>query len=334
MSEVVSTGAIVVYFMLLTYMCIGTMIERYHISFGHEASFTILIGMTISFMSYVHDNEELINLLKFSDDTFFFVCLPPIVFASGFNMQRGNFFANFKNISIFGVFGTFVAFASFSLATIYVKEMGLMTQYDGKDGKWSSLELTSPECMLMCSLLCSSDVIAAISLISYEKQPKLFSIVFGEGIMNDAVSIILFNTVMKYTAKNSVITAITPFHIMVNFFSLGFNSFFIGVIFGLLSSYILKTFRAFSKSPVSESMMIFCMAYLSYVISETAKYSGIITLLTSGVVMAHYTWYNLSPQGKQSSFIVFQFLGYAIEAFVFSYLGLTFFSYGGFKWSP
>jgi NhaP-type Na+/H+ or K+/H+ antiporter len=49
--------------------------------------------------------------------------------------------------------------------------------------------------------------------------------------------------------------------------------------------------------------------------------------------MAHYSWYNLSPQGKQSSFIVFQFLGYAVEAFVFSYLGLTFFSYGKLTWS-
>ena len=48
----------------------------------------------------------------------------------------------------------------------------------------------------MCSLLCSSDVIAAVSLISYEQEPDLFSIVFGEGITNDAVSIILFNTVM------------------------------------------------------------------------------------------------------------------------------------------
>jgi NhaP-type Na+/H+ or K+/H+ antiporter len=187
----------------------------------------------------------------------------------------------------------------------------------------------------MCSLLCSSDVIAAISLISYDKQPKLFSIVFGEGIMNDAVSIILFNTVMKYTSsKNVVINWKTPVDIISNFFSLGFNSLFIGIIFGLLSSYILKTFRVFSKNPVSESMMIFCMGYLSYVTSEIAGYSGIITLLTSGVVMAHYTWYNLSPQGKQSSFIVFQFLGYAIEAFVFSYLGLTFFSYVEEVWSP
>lgn len=73
--------------------------------------------------------------------------------------------------------------------------------------------------------------------------------------------------------------------------------------------------------------MIFCFGYLSYVTSEVTEQSGIITLLTCGIVMAHYTWFNLSPQGKQSSYIVFQFLGYALEAFVFAYLGLTLFSY-------
>jgi sodium/hydrogen exchanger 8 len=31
---------------------------------------------------------------------------------------------------------------------------------------------------------------------------------------------------------------------------------------------------------------------------------------------------------------VFQFLGFAAEAFIFSYLGLTFFSYNKLKWSP
>jgi NhaP-type Na+/H+ or K+/H+ antiporter len=88
--------------------------------------------------------------------------------------------------------------------------------------------------------------------------------------LNDAVSIILFNTVMKYTQKTSVINFSTPFEIVKEFFTLGFGSVFIGLIFGLLSSYILKTFRAFSKNPVTESMMIFCFGYLSYVVSEVA----------------------------------------------------------------
>ena len=55
----------------------------------------------------------------------------------------------------------------------------------------------------MCSLLCSSDVIAAISLIKPAEQPKLFSVVFGEGVSNDAVSIILFNTVLKTFKKKT-----------------------------------------------------------------------------------------------------------------------------------
>lgn len=70
---------------------------------------------------------------------------------------------------MFGILGTFTCFTAFSLATIKAKDIGLMKQWDGKTGEWSSLELTSPECLLMCSLLCSSDVIAAISLISYDQ---------------------------------------------------------------------------------------------------------------------------------------------------------------------
>ena len=150
----------------------------------------------------------------------------------------------------------------------------------------------------MCSLLCSSDVIAAISLISYDEQPKLFSIVFGEGITNDAVSIILFNTVMKYVGdpdNTTEVTWKTPFAIIGEFMGLAFNSLLIGLVFALLSSYLLKSFREFSKNPISECMMIFCFGYLSYLLSEQAEASGIISLLTCGIVMAHYTWYNLSP---------------------------------------
>ena len=291
------------------------------------------VGMTVSFLFYLTQDREIVGLLRFSDNTFFFVCLPPIVFASGFNMQRGNFFSNIKNILLFGCITTFICFTIFSILTVEINEFKMMKQYSGKTGLWKDLEITTSECLLMCSLLCSSDVVAAISLISYDKQPKLFSIVFGEGIINDAVSIILFNTVQKYTKKTSIVTLTTPFSIAGNFVSLSLQSLFLGIIFALLSSYILKKFRAFSKNPVAECMIIFSFAYLSYLFSEVLKASGIISLLTCGVVMAHYSWYNLSPQGKQSSFIVFQFLGYATEAFVFSYLGLTFFSYGELDWS-
>jgi NhaP-type Na+/H+ or K+/H+ antiporter len=52
--------------------------------------------------------------------------------------------------------------------------------------------LTFTEILLVCSILCSSDIIAAVTIIKFEDQPKLFSIILGEGLNNDAVAIILY----------------------------------------------------------------------------------------------------------------------------------------------
>ena len=101
------------------------------------------------------------------------------------------------------------------------------------------------EIVLMSSLLCSSDVIAAGSLVSYDKEPRLFSIIFGEGITNDAVSIILFNTVLRYTSANEKITWSSPFSITGGFVLLGILSVLIGLAFGLASALFLKYFRSF-----------------------------------------------------------------------------------------
>jgi NhaP-type Na+/H+ or K+/H+ antiporter len=85
----------------------------------------------------------------------------------------------------------------------------------------------------MSSLLCSSDAVAAISLIKFEEQPKLFSMVFGEGITNDAVSIILFNTVYLYTSAGEKMDFGTPFKILGNFLYLGFFSLIVGIFMGI-----------------------------------------------------------------------------------------------------
>ena len=49
---------------------------------------------------------------------------------------------------------------------------------------------------MFAGIICSSDVVAPLTLINKDKFPKVFSIVFGEGIVNDAMSIILFQCVV------------------------------------------------------------------------------------------------------------------------------------------
>jgi NhaP-type Na+/H+ or K+/H+ antiporter len=96
---------------------------------------------------------------------------------------------------------------------------------------------------------------------------------------------------------------------------------------------MLKKFRMLTHNPAVESVFIFAFAYLSYATAERFHFSGLIALMTTGVMMSQYSWYNLSPQAKTGTTLAFSFIGLAFEAFVFAYLGLTFFSYHTYNWS-
>lgn len=85
--------------------------------FGHETGFAILVGFLISLIAWFTGIEELNDDLKFNGTIFFYICLPPIIFASGFNMRRKRFFENIGYIMIFGIFGTIITFIVFSAIT-------------------------------------------------------------------------------------------------------------------------------------------------------------------------------------------------------------------------
>mmetsp|Transcript_1659 Transcript_1659/g.1112 ORF Transcript_1659/g.1112 Transcript_1659/m.1112 type:complete len:117 (-) Transcript_1659:1297-1647(-) len=106
---------------------------------------------------------------KFDDNVLFYFCIPPIVFASGYNMRRKRFFRNITNIMIFGVFGTLATYIIFSGLTLWIHSYGFMTMTNGLTGETQQLVLSAGEILLMCSLLCSTDVIAAISMVSYDE---------------------------------------------------------------------------------------------------------------------------------------------------------------------
>lgn len=109
MSEAIfSAGAIIIFLMLIIYMIVASIIESSHSKFGHESGIVILIGMLLSFMARWFGHEEFNHMMTFDENFFFYFILPPIVFASGYNMKRKRFFENIKNILIFGLFSTII----------------------------------------------------------------------------------------------------------------------------------------------------------------------------------------------------------------------------------
>jgi NhaP-type Na+/H+ or K+/H+ antiporter len=170
---------------------------------GHQTVFTILLGLVWSVLWFISKgyHPDRVKVFQFSHSAFFDFMLPPIIYNSGFNMKRKNFFTNLGNITIFGLGTTFVCFVEYSLFSwLALKSMNLtMTDYFPEEGPavTHKVEMTIMNTLLFTSLLCSSDVVAAVSIVDFESQPKLYSCIFGEGVANDIVSIIMFNAILS-----------------------------------------------------------------------------------------------------------------------------------------
>nr|GEY55366.1 putative ribonuclease H-like domain-containing protein [Tanacetum cinerariifolium] len=75
--------------------------------------------------------------------------------------------------------------------------------------------LSISEYLSIGTILSSTDTVCTLQVLCQEETPLLYSLVFGEGVVNDATSVVLFNAVQKINADT--INGLTALHIFLNF---------------------------------------------------------------------------------------------------------------------
>jgi len=123
-------------------------------------------------------------------------------------------------------------------------------------------------------------------------------------------------------------------HFLSGMFFAGIGSFFViflgsvavGVIVALLSALLFK-FTELSKYPTLETVLLVLYAYASYLLAEGLGLSNIVAILFCGIVMAHYSFNNLSVASQELSSSLFEVVALITETLVFAYLGLALFSF-------
>ena len=135
-------------------------------------------------------------------------------------------------------------------------------------------------------MLCSSDIIAAVSLVKYKDYPKIFSILLGEGLWNDAVAVVLAQSAEELVASHQNYTLETVGLMMLNFLKLTVVSGLIGFFFGALSGLMTKYFRFITRNSVHETFLLVTTAWMSYFMADLLKMSGIISIIVTAVMQA------------------------------------------------
>ncbi|KAF1971858.1 sodium/hydrogen exchanger [Bimuria novae-zelandiae CBS 107.79] len=315
-----SWGLSILIVLLIIALFTSYILQTRKIQAVHETVLSIFAGMFVGLILRVTAVASIRETVSFDYQMFFNLLLPPIILSSGYELHQGNFFRHIGTILTFAFAGTFISAVVLGVILFLWTRIPL-------DG----FKINFVEAMSVGATLSATDPVTILAIFNtYKVEPKLYTLIFGESILNDAIAIVLFETAQKYKDGAEKLGILSLFEAIGIFFGVFFGSLFIGVMVGIAASLTLK-FTYIRRFPKTESCLIILIAYLTYFFSNAIHMSGIVSLLFCGICMKHYAYHNMSRRTQLTTKFVFQITAQLSENFIFIYLGISLFSYDDYK---
>ena len=180
-----ATEILCMLFLLMIAISCGHFLKKSGHKYLQEAGLTTMIGMMTGYiLKKMSISATIDQITKHFVGMFMIMLLPPIIFESGYNMQKKPFMRNIGSVLMFSFLGTFIAIF-FSSGMFYIT--GLLG--------WS-YPFTTKDSFAFGSLISATDPVAVLAIFKeMDADENLYSIVFGESIFNDAIGIVMYDTV-------------------------------------------------------------------------------------------------------------------------------------------
>ncbi|KXG50169.1 Na+/H+ exchanger [Penicillium griseofulvum] len=323
--EITSSWALFIMIMLLMFALFTSYIlQQRKIQAVHETVLSIFAGMFVGLLIRFTDST-LQDSVAFDYQFFFNLLLPPIILASGYELHQANFFRHIGTILTFAFAGTFIS------AIVLGLVLYLWTRIP-----MNGLDISFVEAISVGATLSATDPVTILAIFNlYKVEPKLYTIIFGESILNDAIAIVLFETAQRYheTGTTGSLTFLNLFEAVGLFLLVFFGSMVVGMLVGIATALGLK-YTLVRRLPKIESCLIILIAYASYFFSNGVHLSGIVSLLFCGITLKHYAYYNMSRRTQLTTKYLFQVMAQLSENFIFIYLGLDLFVEPNLQFNP
>jgi len=273
--------------------------------------------------------SEIDQKATFDPEIFFNIILPPIIFHAGYSMRRKYFFRNIGSIFTFAFIGT--TLSAFSVGGIMYGVTRVIPHLNN---------ITLMDTLHFGTLISATDPVTVIAIFNdLHVDQNLYALVFGESVINDAVAIVLSETLKDYeeTAAtcelDNCFTAAVFFRAILDFCLIFGASFLVGSLMGCVTALLTK-FTHIREHPLLESTLFILMSYSTFLLAEVFELTGIVSVLFCGITQAHYTYNNLSKDSKETTKRFFELLNFMAENFIFSYIGVSMFTFPKHKFDP
>jgi len=273
-----------------------------------ESCLLIVVGIAIGLLLF-HTNS--VGVLPLTPTTFFFYMLPPIILDAGYFMPNRAFFDHLGTILLFAVIGTI-----WNTVTIGLSLWGV-----GLTGLYG-IELPLLDTFLFSALISAVDPVAVLAVFEeIHVNEILYIIVFGESLLNDAVTVVLYNMFDAYVEMGQDNIQYTDILSgFASFLVVALGGTLIGVIWGFLTGFVT---RFTNHVLIIEPIFIFVMSYLAYLNAEIFHMSGILAITFCGITMKNYVEGNISPKSHTTVKYAMKMLSSSSETIIFMFLGVN-----------
>ncbi|XP_039365591.1 sodium/hydrogen exchanger 2 [Mauremys reevesii] len=272
-----------------------------------ESCLLILVGLLLGGIIFGAE-EKSPPVMK--SDVFFLYLLPPIVLDAGYFMPTRLFFENFGTIFWYAVVGTLWNSIGIGLSLFAICQIEIFGLTD----------ITLLQSLLFGSLISAVDPVAVLAVFeNIHVNEQLYILVFGESLLNDAITVVLYN-LFKTFCQMRTIETIDVFAGIAKFVVVGIGGVLIGIFLGFVAAF---TTRFTHKIRVIEPLFVFLYSYLSYITAEMFHLSGIMAITACAMTMNKYVEENVSQKSYTTIKYFMKMLSSVSETLIFIFMGVS-----------
>jgi CPA1 family monovalent cation:H+ antiporter len=239
--------------------------------------------------------------IELDPDIVFLLFLPPMLYEAAFNISRQEFKKNFSTISTLAIALVFLTAGGIALIAYFL--IPGMT--------WSLA-------FVLGSILAATDAVAATSITKgLGLSRKTLTILEGESLINDASGLIAYRLSVAAVGGISFVF----WKAWLQFWLLIGGGILVGFVLGKLLGFILKRIPRNNLVAISFTIL---MPFVAYSLAEEIHVSGVIAVVTLGLVISQFAG-KLFPDGtKAQSKAIWDIIVFILNGLVFVLIGLEF----------